>query len=383
MHCSIKFTRMIRLKKCSLTVLTLCIFLFVSLSSYSSHKEMSADVTTTFVLITPSLNTSSLLMKRQTATNDSSKDEYPYLYSDRVELRIIVMTCNRPSSLLKLLQSLEVLALDGHTAAVEIWIDRKRKTGEVDERTVNVASEFRWSGGPTRVHVHTAHVGIYGQWIDTWRPRDDYDDELALFLEDDLSVSKYAYRWMRAVFHAYSHRRDFAGVSLVGYQMRTLVAKPKHLAGPKQHPVVMYRSFSAWGFAPKPYHWRHFQNWYHTHKPSVAPSFHPYVPGTIITSWYRSFEVSGTASSMWSIWFVYYMRKNQLYAVFSNLDTYNSDNRSSFVVNRNEAGLHFANKKSADVSRLLTVWKDEYAKFPVNIRRLNWDGSYIPDDARY
>jgi len=86
---------------------------------------------------------------------------------------------------------------------------------------------------------------------------------------------------------------------------------------------------------------------------------------------------------MWSMWFVYYMHINQLYAVFSNLDTYSSDSRASFVVNRNEAGLHFANKKYADVSRLLTVWKDEYAKFPVYILRLNWDGSYVSDDAQY
>jgi len=239
---SIKCKRPLKWKY-SLAILALFTFSFFTLSSYSLRKE-----------------TSRLLLMWQAAINDSSNDEHPYLYSDKVELRIIVMTCNRPSSLIKLLQSLEVLELDGHSSAVEIWIDRKQNSGDVDESTVNVASEFRWSGGPTRVHVHTAHVGIYGQWIDTWRPRVDYDDELALFLEDDLSVSRYAYRWMRAVFHAYSHRRDFAGVSLVGHQMRTLAGKPnRKLSGPKNHLVMMYKCFSTSGFAPKPYHWRHFQ----------------------------------------------------------------------------------------------------------------------------
>jgi len=182
------------------------------------------------------------------------------VYSDNVDLRLIVMTYSRPLSLLKLLESLQTLELDGHSAALEIWIDRNRQTGAADEQSVKVASEFKWSGGQTRVHIHKAHVGIYGQWISTWRPRNDSDDELALFLEDDLSVSKYAYRWMHAVFRFYGHRTDFAGASLAGYQFKTLSARPKRrLAGPKNHTVMMYKYFSTWGFAPKPYHWRQFQ----------------------------------------------------------------------------------------------------------------------------
>ena len=184
----------------------------------------------------------------------------PCTYSDKVDLRIIVTTYNRSSSLQKLLKSLDTLELDSHTAKLEIWIDRNYKTGEVDEQTVKVASEFKWSRGPTCVHVHLAHVGIYGQWIDTWRPHDDCDDELALIVEDDLSLSMYAYRWVLAVFRAYSHRNDFAGASLTSHQMTILSPRPSRpLAGPRKHPVMMYKCFGTWGFAPKPMHWRNFQ----------------------------------------------------------------------------------------------------------------------------
>jgi len=86
---------------------------------------------------------------------------------------------------------------------------------------------------------------------------------------------------------------------------------------------------------------------------------------------------------MWSIWFVYYMHANQLFTVFSNLGIYTNDNQSSFVVSRNEGGMHFVRKRSADVNRLLVAWKDEYAMFPANISRLNYDGSYVSDDSRY
>jgi len=76
----------------------------------------------------------------------------PCMYRDPVDLRVIVITFNRPGSLLKLLRSLDTLVLDGDRAALEIWIDRSRKN-VVDGRTLEVASEFKWKGGQTRIHV--------------------------------------------------------------------------------------------------------------------------------------------------------------------------------------------------------------------------------------
>ena len=76
----------------------------------------------------------------------------PCTYTDVVDLRVITITFNRPDSLLKLLQSLDTLVLDGHTAALEIWIDRDRE-GRVHDSTVALATKFKWKGGPTRVHV--------------------------------------------------------------------------------------------------------------------------------------------------------------------------------------------------------------------------------------
>lgn len=375
----------IALGKHGIIALPLFVFLFVTSSTNfllkSTNRRRTADLPSTSLL--PSV-VSVASPPMLAAGNESCQPEQPCLYSDKVDMRIIVTTYNRPTSLLKLLESLDALEMDGHSAALEIWIDRNRKRGTVDERTVKAASEFRWSHGPTRVHVHTRHVGIYGQWIDTWRPRDDSNDELALIVEDDLSVSKYAYRWVRAVFRAYSHREDFAGASLTSHQMTTLSPWPKrHVAGPRNHTVVMYKCFATWGFAPKPLHWRNFQNWYHTHKPSVMPGFHPYVPRALPTRWYRFFEARGRSRSMWSMWFIYYMHINQLYSVYSNLLAYTGLKASSLVVNRQESGLHYQGRRRVDIGRLLAEWKDEYAVCPVDITRLHWDGSYIPSYRRY
>jgi len=97
-----------------------------------------------------------------------------------------------------------------------------------------------------------------GQWIDTWRPSNDV--ELGLILEDDISVSKYAYRWLRAVHAAYRNRSDFVGASLTSDEMSILSDSPKGpLAAPKGDTVLMYKCLGTWGFSPKQQHWRQFQ----------------------------------------------------------------------------------------------------------------------------
>jgi len=187
--------------------------------------------------------------------------EVPCHYRDKVDLRIIAIAFNRPKSLLILLRTLDYLELDSQSSSLEIWIDRDCVTGNVSRETVNVATNFVWSRGPTHVHVRARPAGLYNQWINTWRPPDESDDELGLFVEDDLSISKYSYRWLRAVFRAFGNRTDFVGASLVGYQLQYLSTKrqTRELIGPKNHTVFMYKCFGWWGFSPKPKHWIRFQ----------------------------------------------------------------------------------------------------------------------------
>ena len=41
-----------------------------------------------------------------------------------------------------------------------------------------------------------------------------YGNEIALILEDDMTVSPHAYRWLKAVHGKYGRRKDFGGVTL-------------------------------------------------------------------------------------------------------------------------------------------------------------------------
>lgn len=181
-------------------------------------------------------------------------------YQDDVELRVIVLIQCRPTSLWKLLRSLDRLELDGDRAALEIWIDRDSRSDEVETRTLAAARSFRWTRGPTRVHVQRQHVGIYSQWIDSWRPQIE-SPEIGLIIEDDIIVSPFAYRWLKAVHRKYAARPDYVGATLSSDQMSTLSTSigTGVLAAPKNDTVLMYKGLGMWGLSPKNEHWRHFQ----------------------------------------------------------------------------------------------------------------------------
>ena len=82
-----------------------------------------------------------------------------------------------------------------------------------------------------------------------------------MFLEDDLVISKFAYRWARAVHQYYSKRSDYAGASLNSDDPLTMpeAGKRSMLVGPRSDTVFMFKSFGSWGFIPQPHKWRKFQ----------------------------------------------------------------------------------------------------------------------------
>ena len=86
---------------------------------------------------------------------------------------------------------------------------------------------------------------------------------------------------------------------------------------------------------------------------------------------------------MWTIWFLYYMYANKLYSVYNNLSVYTGSYNASLSINRFEVGLHVPRRKKANFNRLLSDWNDEFVAFPVDIARLSWDGSYVPNNRRY
>ena len=291
-----------------------------------------------------------------------------------MDFRIIILTFNRPASLAKLLVSVNELVLDGDRGSLEIFIDVARDTKSPNAQTKAIAEGFTWKSGPTWVHVQQRHVGIYGQWIDSWRPLVGHK-EIALILEDDMSVSKYAYRWLKAAHNSFGGRPDVQGYTLQSEEVGDAV-KRLHLHGPPEDTVFLYRVLGSWGFSPHPVIWTQFQDWYHD-TVGKNHSFHPYVDGIAMTKWYKDFEKAGSASTMWTMWFIYFTHKHNLFCLYSNLNTYLHTHKACLTVHRQEKGLHYSGQARNNEGNLLDLWEDRFVRFPARTSMYDYDGTSI------
>jgi hypothetical protein len=319
-------------------------------------------------------NHTTIATSNTTASQEFCRPDSPCVYPERVDFRIIVMTYNRKDSLVKLLKSLEDLELDGDSAALEIFLDRSKKDNTYHNQTYEAAKDFSWNRGLKRVHVWDSHVGIYGQWIDSWRPR---QGEIALILEDDMSVSKHCYRWLKAAHAFYGPRTDISGYTLQSSNVNSAKGG-KRISAPKDQPAFLYRVLGSWGFSPHPGRWQEFQDWYHELKSDV--SFHPYVPGLVMTNWYKEFEKKKKKhDSMWTMWHIWFTDHHKLFCLHHNLRAFSNLKSSALGVNRQEPGLHFSGKGRDNTNELLTQWNPKYVEFSNKTIKYDYDASVLKD----
>lgn len=303
----------------------------------------------------------------------------PCEYEDNVDLRVIVLVQERDHSLQKCLESLQTLELDGASAALEIWVDRYKISGHFHMNTVEAALKFQWKKGRSRVHIHKRHVGVSGQWIYTWRPSPN-TTELAIYLEDDVDVSPYAYRWLLAAHKRYGNLTNTGGYSL--YE--------GNISGLKKHPqndvMFMFHRFESYAFAPHPRYWRGFQDWYHTKVSD--PSFRPYSKrDTLSTARYKKFEILCKQKNLWNMWFTCYTDDKNLFTVYPNIGmfmrstTNNNKPLSYLAYHRKENGLHFSRVSLSSNGKLIQNWQKTFVKFPDIIPRYDFNGRRIIDKA--
>ncbi|ELU18185.1 hypothetical protein CAPTEDRAFT_216271 [Capitella teleta] len=304
-----------------------------------------------------------------------------FSHPEQVDVRLIILTHNRYQSLQRTLNALNFLELDGYSGHLDIFVDRNERQ-ELHLETVKVAESFTWSKGPSRVHLQDKHVGIYGQWVDSWRPPLD-SNELAIIIEDDIEVSPFAYRWLRQTHARYGHKDFISGYCLQDSNIRVTKGKNYNnelnrveeeiLLG---HPAYFFRVAGSWAFAPHPVTWRLFQDWFHSEAKKVK---HPYVCGAKLnTDWYKVFEKQHREDSMWTMWYIYFTDKHGLSALVSNIPQYTESN-NSLVCNRLVAGLHYGPKREKfDCDKeLMKSWSDSFVATEPNLPLIGYNGSLI------
>lgn len=225
------------------------------------------------------------------------------------------------------------------------------------------------------VHIQPVHAGIYGQWIDSWRPRPN-SKEIALIVEDDLTLSPWFYLWLKAAYARYHRDPNVMGFSLRGNSIVSGSNTGNWLQLSANHTAFMYKLMGTHGFAPLPGFWRKFQDWYHVNIKNS--SFHPYVPDIVLTTWYKQFEEKGTEDSMWEMWVTHFGWINQKFTVYPSLGGFNQG-RGELIVHRAEKGLHSSGERFSDryINLLLQKWHPSFGRMPDDIIKYDWNGDII------
>ncbi|EKX34511.1 hypothetical protein GUITHDRAFT_147205 [Guillardia theta CCMP2712] len=281
--------------------------------------------------------------------------------------RLVVLTCERARSLGRLLRSLVGAAYDGLPANLHVHQDRNSK-GELDPEVKKVVDELAWPHGSKELHQWPKQVGIMGNWIDSWQPSQD-SKELAIFLEDDLEVSRFFARWFLAAHKHFAHDESVSCFSAMRAQLRAADQRGEGLMEntvPETVRGFKYRLMGTWSFSPKAQHWFFFRQWFH--KVSKISNFKPTVEGIIPSTWYEEFLRKGTQSSMWEMWYIRFMDQKQKFCVYPWVKY-----RRTLVANWREPGLHYSGPATMDYP-VLTEWDPSLVQWPADVLTLGWDG---------
>ncbi|CAH1781485.1 unnamed protein product, partial [Owenia fusiformis] len=283
----------------------------------------------------------------------------------RQTLRLIVLTLNRADSLKKCLNSINEANYIGFQVILDIWIDRSTEM-EVDQDTLETAQKFNFIHGEKIVHVHKEHVGLYGQWINTWTP-DPAMREIGLILEDDVDLSVHFLHWLKQANAIYGRDPRISGISLSTIYPDMLAASARYLAVQSEFNHYLYKISGTWGFSPNPHHWSKFQKWFHEIRKNAT--FKPYVENLHQTDAYQRLEEKGKEGSMWSMWWIYYMHTHGLHCVFPNLP-----DGQVFAQHRQERGLHYNRQRDTWEDHLVKQWNISYIDFFGPVPKYDYKG---------
>lgn len=291
---------------------------------------------------------------------------------------IIVLTFNRPLSLLRCLRSVRDAHYDSEILDLHIWIDRDSKTQSTNDLVLHIALNFLWPHGEKHVHVWDQHVGLYLQWIDSYIP--EQLNKRVVILEDDMEVSPQYFRWLSLAYKMYSNRTDIFGYTLQRARLRADQRNYRNkLNVSNAEKAFLYLLLGTWGYSPEPEVWRQFRSWFY--KTVCSSASKPYVNGLVLTQWFKEQENEET---MWEMWHIKYANDHRLYTVYANLN-----DSKSLASNWREEGLHYKKNSKytgkVDHAALQDDGSEEgngEFSFPVHPVLVEWNGSYINREGK-
>ncbi|KAG0200718.1 hypothetical protein BGX33_010825 [Mortierella sp. NVP41] len=295
------------------------------------------------------------------------------------EVKLVVITNNRPGSCVRLLRSLSHTHYLNDKVSLTLNMD-----AEADRVTIQMAESFQWEFGEKFMRHRVRRGGLMVAVVEAWYPQGN--NEYAVLLEDDVEVSPLFYSWIKYNILKYRYSPDNQLYQhMFGVSMYSQKFVETHLAGrapfnpedifietPEYElrtPFLLQLPCS-WGAVYFPEHWR---------------EFHEYVADRLLDielnkSSLQSVQIPNSRTNRWSnswkklfIEMIYMRGYVMLYPNFFNF--------TSFSTNHLEWGTHTKTQRNSAGTFLVPLMTDsERLLDDLPNRRLpDWDSLPVLD----
>ncbi|HEX9011459.1 MAG TPA: hypothetical protein VF804_13905 [Holophagaceae bacterium] len=197
------------------------------------------------------------------------------------DLAIVVVGYDRPHALSRLLDSLNLVAFDGHRVPLIISLDRSG-----DEAVTRVAEAFTWNHGEKAVRTFPERLGLKRHILACGNLTQDF--EHLIVLEDDLFASPNLYRFAVQAIDRYRDDDRIAGIALYTHLWHVGCHRPfLPLDDPFDAFFMQYAC--SWGQIWSREKWRRFVDWHGQHGDDFRPdpAIPPYVAEWSAHSWLK------------------------------------------------------------------------------------------------
>lgn len=258
-------------------------------------------------------------------------DSQPNLVSGNASLRLVLFTCERYSSFLRLFASIENSLPSSLPVSVTIVVDSPQQGQESADRKrlLNFLRNIESKHGPVGVTHRKTHVGLKRNVLDGWHPIEG-QNEYAIFLEDDVEVSP-LFLHLASSYVASLHPlpEHVIGISLFNDRVSQQTGAP--ISAPPNCSFRLYQQAQSWGAILSGPGWLEFLTYFD----ALDQDFDP------IISQERYLSNKWSCESSWKKYLLYYMYHHDKFMVYP----FFPDNKS-ITTHHVEVSEHFPKRPS-------------------------------------
>ncbi|RKP21720.1 hypothetical protein ROZALSC1DRAFT_20288 [Rozella allomycis CSF55] len=279
----------------------------------------------------------------------------------------------RFASLQRLLTSLTNALYFGVKVDIQINVD-----GDAGEEVIALVDSFKWPHGDTIRNIRTDRLGLEKMIMSAWSPASD--DEYAIFLEDDIEVSKYYFGFILMNINRYVFRENadvlskMMGISLYTPRWNEIVHPPlKWIPSDivQNSTLFMFQIPCSWGAVYFPKVWREFKEYYDWRTSEVAVrkfGSRIIAPNAHSNTWRRSWKRHLIDLSYARGWFM-------IYPNFPDQLSFSTNHREPGKLSKAiQKGEHTGSKGAAGKTSSFTLTKKKLWVYTVSLHE---DDSFL------